>query len=249
MSCETWRDKLDTYVDGFGSPADQDAFEAHLRTCPGCAADAISRLQMKRLTRAAAARYSPSPEFRARLEEGISPKCPPRWTFGWMPRFAVASILLVLMALGVTLWFRHTTRAEAFAELVDLHVATLASSNPVDVVSTDRHTVKPWFQGRLPFTFNLPDLQNSPFKLLGGRVAYFEQNPAAQLLLQVRSHHLSVFIVQDRPGIFPIGMGSTARELAFNIETWTDGGLRYIIVSDVAPSDVHDLRQLLQSAQ
>ena len=58
------------------------------------------------------------------------------------------------------------------SELADLHVATLASSNPVDVVSTDRHTVKPWFAGKIPFTFNLPELQDSPFVLVGGRVSY-----------------------------------------------------------------------------
>jgi len=249
MTCDETRQKLDAYVDGAGSPAELAAFEDHVRGCPACAADAIRRMQMKRLTRAAAARYTPSPEFRARLEKSIQSKRPPGWTFGWMPRFAAAAVLLVLLGLGATLWIRHSNREEAFAELVDLHVATLASANPVDVVSTDRHTVKPWFQGKLPFTFNLPELQNSSFKLIGGRVAYFEQNPAAQLLFQIRNHDLSVFILQDRPGMFPIGMGSTARELAFNMETWTDGGLRYIIVSDVAPSDVHDLTLLLKSAR
>ena len=249
MNCDSIRAKLDWYADGEGSPNELADFEAHLRTCPACAADAIGRLQMKRVTRAAAARYTPSAEFRARLEKSIQPKRAPSWTFGWMPRFAVAAAFIVLLALGLTIWLRHSTREEAFAELVDLHVATLASSNPVDVVSTDRHTVKPWFQGKLPFTFNLPELQNSSFKLIGGRVAYFEQSPAAQLLFQIRNHDLSVFILQDRSGMFPIGMGSTARELAFNMETWTDGGLRYIVVSDVAPADIHALRELLQGAR
>jgi anti-sigma factor RsiW len=248
MSCELWRDKLDAYVDGASAPQELAAFEAHLRTCPRCAADAVARLQMKRLTRTAGVRYAPSPGFRTKIEKTIQPKRPPAWTFGWMPRVAVAAILLVLVALGVTLWIRHTTRQEAFAELVDLHVATLASPNPVDVVSSDRHTVKPWFQGKLPFTFNLPEFQGSSFKLVGGRVAYFEHNPAAQLLFQVRNHDLSVFILQDRPGMFPVAMGSTARELAFNIETWTQGGLRYLIVSDVAPADVQALSELLKKA-
>jgi anti-sigma factor RsiW len=248
MTCDAWRDKLDAYVDGAGSPEELANSEAHLRTCPACAADAISRLQMKRTTRAAAARYSPSPEFRARIEKSIQPKRPPAWTFGWMPRLGVAAVLVLLLALGVTLWIRHSTREEAFAELVDLHVTTLASSNPVDVLSSDRHTVKPWFQGKLPFTFNLPELPGSSYKLIGGRVAYFEHNPAAQLLFQIRSHDLSVFILQDRPGLFPIGMGSTARELAFNMETWTEGGLRYVVVSDVTPGDVHALCQLLKDA-
>jgi hypothetical protein len=59
-------------------------------------------------------------------------------------------------------------QGQTFAELADLHVATLASATPVDVISTDRHTVKPWFQGKIPFTFNLPELANTPFTLEGG---------------------------------------------------------------------------------
>ncbi len=84
------------------------------------------------------------------------------------------------------------------SELVDQHVATLASSNPVDVVSTDRHTVKPWFEGKIPFTFNLPDLQGSPFALAGGRVAYVKQSPGAELIFRIRQHQISVFIFQER---------------------------------------------------
>lgn len=65
------------------------------------------------------------------------------------------------------------------SEVADLHIATLASANPIDVVSTDRHTVKPWFAGKIPFTFNLPELQNSPFTLLGAKVSYLNQSPGA----------------------------------------------------------------------
>ncbi len=78
MTCDLWRDKVDTYVDGAGSPEELANVEAHLRTCPACAADAISRLQMKRMTRAAAARYSPSPEFRARIRKEHSAEAPAR---------------------------------------------------------------------------------------------------------------------------------------------------------------------------
>ncbi len=72
MTCDPWRDKLDAYVDGDASQEDLASMEAHLRTCPSCAADALSRLQMKRMTQAAAtARYTPSPEFRLRIEKSI----------------------------------------------------------------------------------------------------------------------------------------------------------------------------------
>ncbi len=174
-----------------------------------------------------------------------------------MPAFAVAAVALVLLVvgLGLTAWMHHAAREQALAELVDMHVATLASANPVDVISTDRHTVKPWFQGKLPFTFDLPELQNSPFKLIGGRIMYFEHSPGAQLLFQVRSHHLSVFIMQNQilqnqPSMFPLAVGVTsARELAFNVETWSEGGLRYFVISDASPADVHALGELLRNAK
>ena len=119
----------------------------------------------------------------------------------------------------------------------------------MDVVSSDRHTVKPWFQGKLPFTFNLPELQTSPFRLIGGRLTYFEQSPGAQLLFEVGKHQISVFIFQNRDELNRLNSGSSlSRKLVFNTETWQDGGLWYFVLGDASPSDVHDLSELLRSA-
>jgi|SRR5438445_13863468 len=63
---------------------------------------------------------------------------------------------------------------------------------------TDRHTVKPWFQGKIPFAFDLPELQNSEFSLLGGRMTYLDQTPGAHLIYDARKHHISVFVFQER---------------------------------------------------
>ena len=121
------------------------------------------------MTQAAAARYSPSPNSDAHREKYPAE---PQTSLDICLDASVGrcgSVALVLIfALG-PVDASHSAREQALAELVDLHVATLASANPVDVISTDRHTVKPWFQGKLPFTFNLPELQNSSFKLVGGR--------------------------------------------------------------------------------
>jgi anti-sigma factor RsiW len=248
MTCDPWQEKLDAYVDGDGSQAEFASLQSHLRTCPSCAADALGRLQMKRMTQAAAARYSPSPQFRLRLEKKIQTSRKPVWSFAWMPRLA-AVVALVLIIASAALWMRHSAREQTLAELLDLHVATMASANPVDVISTDRHTVKPWFQGKLPFTFNLPELQNSSFKLVGGRVMYFKHSPGAQLLFELRNHQLSVFILQDQPGMIPLAMGVTAaREMAFNVETWSESGLRYVVMGDASPSDIHELSELLRVA-
>jgi anti-sigma factor RsiW len=130
-----------------------------------------------------------------------------------------------------------------------MHVATLASANPVDVISTDRHTVKPWFAGRIPFSFNLPELLNSEFTLAGGRVAYFHHSPGAQLLFHLRKHELSVFIFQEEAGELPFSAGElTSTKLAFRMESWSEGGLRYFIVGDAAAADVHALSELMKRA-
>ena len=126
-------------------------------------------------------------------------------------------------------------------------VTVRASANPVDVVSTDKHTVKPWFAGKLPFSFNLPELQNSSFTLAGGRVVYFEHSSGAQLLFNVRKHQLSVFIFKDEQQKLPFYEGTaTATRLALHMESWSEGGLRYFIVSDAPASDVHALSELMR---
>jgi anti-sigma factor RsiW len=244
MTCELWQSKLDAYVDESCPPDERDALEQHLRTCQSCSAEALGRLQMKRAVRAAAARYTPSPKFRLRVEKGIQSKPKPRWVFRllpWATAFAAAFLFVVIPS---ALWMRHSIHEQSLAQLVDMHVATLASTNPVDVVSTDRHTVKPWFQGKLPFTFNLPELENSPYKLVGGRLVYFDHRPAAQLLYQLNKHELSVFIVQ---GSGSPGTPANARENGFRIETWSRAGLHYVVVSDAGAADVHALGELFRA--
>jgi anti-sigma factor RsiW len=152
------------------------------------------------------------------------------------------------MLVPAAFWLQHLRSEQVLSELADLHVSTLASANPVDVVSSDRHTVKPWFQGKLPFTFNLPDVQTSPFKLIGGRLTYFQQSPGAQLLYEMGKHQISVFIFQNRPELSRFAGSSLRRQLAFNTETWVDGGLWYFVLGDASPSDIHDLSELLRSA-
>jgi anti-sigma factor RsiW len=249
MNCDLVRNQLDAYVDDACTPEQLAAFEDHLRTCASCAAEALGRLQFKRATRAAAAaQFVPSPEFRVRIEKSVRKSRKAFWKTAWIPGLATA-LTLVLIALSAVVLTRHQARERALTELLDLHVATLASANPVDVVSTDRHTVKPWFQGKLPFTFNLPELQDSSFKLLGGKLVYFNHSPGAQLLFDLRKHQLSVFILQDQPGSASLPAAVTASSVrGFSIEIWTQAGLRYVVISDTNTADVHALADLLKAA-
>jgi anti-sigma factor RsiW len=256
MNCDLGRMKLDAYADESLPPEELAAMEDHLRACPSCAAEALAKIQVKRATRAAAAQYALSPQFQMRpgfrlqIEESIHKDRKPLRRSAWLPWSAASAIALALIALSAILINRHVAREQAVAELLDLHVATLASPNPVDVASTDKHTVKPWFQGKLPFTFNLPDLDNSPYKLLGGKLVYFRHNPGAQLLYELRKHQLSVFIVQDQSGAIPLGTSLTSTsEKGFSVETWSQSGLRYVVIGDTSPADVSSLSDLLRAAQ
>jgi anti-sigma factor RsiW len=247
MACDAWREKVDLYLDGELAPAEAGALNAHMRTCADCAADALARVQLKRAVAGAGNRYQPSAQLRSKIAASLATK--PQHSAGWWWKvIAVPVVLVVILSVAVSL---HEQSAEAgrqrtYSELTDLHVASLASTTPFDIVSTDRHTVKPWFQGKVPFTFNLPELQGSDFTLLGGRLTYLDQSPGAHLIYQLRKHEISVFIFQDR------GSRSASPEpvhkLSFNMESWTQDGLRYFVVGDVGQGDIAALSKLLRGA-
>jgi len=203
---------------------------------------------MKRSIQAAGRRYTPSAEFRKRMQQKIVSR--PRRSFGlgWTFAAAAAAIIVVGTLTSVYLGTR-SGKDQVFSEIADLHVETLASSSPVDVISTDRHTVKPWFQGKIPFAFNLPELQNTGFSLLGGRMTYLDQTPGAHLIYDAGKHHISVFVFQERS--LPARLDKdpvSPKQLTFNMETWTQGGLRYFVIGDASAANIDSLAKLFKAA-
>jgi anti-sigma factor RsiW len=249
MVCDL-RTKLDTYLDGELSSEEMRSFDHHVHSCPTCGADALARVLLKRSIQTVGTRFTPSPEFRKRVQLRIQAK-PHRSGFGiaWMMASAVIAVLVVV-GLATTYRARGSAGTEqVYSEVADLHVGMLASSAPVDVVSTDRHTVKPWFQGRIPFAFDLPELQNSEFSLVGGRMTYLAQTPGAHLVYEVGKHQISVFVFRE--GSLRVRLDENApvkKELPFNVETWTHGDLRYFVIGDASALDVSKLAELLKRA-
>jgi anti-sigma factor RsiW len=247
MVCESWKETLDTYLDGELSEADMRTFDTHVRSCHSCSADTLTRVQMKRAIHVAGRRFTPSAEFRRRVQRSIVPKPQRSLGLGWMFALA-AAVIIAVGAVTSTYVGTRSDRGQVFSEIADLHVATLASSSPVDVISTDRHTVKPWFQGKIPFAFDLPELQNSGFSLLGGRMTYLDQTPGAHLIYDVRKHHISVFVFQERSLRARLDENSLAPEhLSFNMETWSQGGLRYFVIGDASAADIDNLAKLFKA--
>jgi anti-sigma factor RsiW len=254
MVCDGWTEKLDAYFDGELPACEARALQQHLRECATCAADGLAKVQQKLALKASGQRFVPDPAFRARIERSIAARRPSA-TFasgrrGWLPVFEIATVAAVLL-IGAALFLTlHRGRGEQrlISELVDQHVATLASANPVDVISTDRHTVKPWFAGKIPFTFNLPELQGSPFVLVGGRISYLSQSPGAELIFRLRQHQISVFIFQDKE-LTDVRENETVRTaLSFEVRNWRHNGLCYFVVGDASPQDLDKLSELLKAA-
>jgi anti-sigma factor RsiW len=249
MNCETWQSKLDAYADAELPAETMRSMAEHLSGCPVCTAEIVQIMQLKRVTATAGKRYTPAPELRARVRRQIAAK-PARGRWQWALGLALAAVVVIGLGLAIVLPSRTAARDQLIAGLVDRHITALASASPVDVVSSDRHTVKPWFQGKLAFTFNPPDLAGSPFTLVGGRMVFVDGEPGAHLICDVRKHHISILIFEDR-GDFGRLLPSAERSWrsrAFNVEAWSRAGLRYFLVSDAAPEDLGGLAELWKRA-
>ncbi len=248
MTADRWQPQIDRYLDGELSGEELRDMEQHLRECAPCAGEALQKLRWKRATKVAGQRYVASPAFRQRINaQAAGERRSSNW-WVWKTVFAFAAIALILLVVWLDYSNRQSRSQQLLTELVDVHVANLAASTPVDVVSSDRHTVKPWFQGKVPFTFSLPDLQGSPFTLVGGRVVYLNHEPGAQLIFDMRSHHISVFIFREQAGFAVPASQSSGEVLNFNLDWWSANGLRYFVVGDASRSYIEQLSGLLKQA-
>jgi anti-sigma factor RsiW len=248
MTCVEWQEKLDAYLDGELSLADARAVAEHLRSCADCAAECLSRAQMRLAVRSAGERYKPETAFRARIEKQFTSSQSSSKSRLWFPVLA-GSLVVVAVLMFILIIGRQPKPDLLLGELADLHVATLASSNPVDVASTDRHTVKPWFEGKIPFTFNLPELQDTGFSLVGGKVAYLSQAPGAELIFRIRQHQISVFIFQERVWRGIRSVNDVQNVKSFGARTWTHNDLRYFVIGDVGGPDLDRLAGLMKAAE
>jgi anti-sigma factor RsiW len=256
-------DQLNAYIDGELPPAEQQGIEQHLASCHACTLRVFSATKLKAVTSRAGQRFTPRPEALARLiaqlhsqsEPQSQPQPKPTARIYSMrpasirPAAWAALAAAILLAISLLGWRQlHQTNTLA-AELLDQHLATLSSAATPQVISTDRHTVKPWFQGRLPFSFNLPDATALPpdTTLKGADLTYLNGQPAALLLFTIHKHEVSFFLTQRSSSPTLTALPSTLA--GFNLRTATTPDLRMIAVSDVNPSDLDNLMAALVQAQ
>jgi anti-sigma factor RsiW len=244
--------ELSAYIDGELPLAEQQGIDQHLTTCHPCTLRVLSATQLKAATARAGQRFAPPPEALARLTAKLhsqtqaqTPQPPQQKTariFSIRPAAAWSTLAAALiLTVSLTGWRQlHQTNTLA-AELLDQHLATLSTAATPQVISTDRHTVKPWFQGRLPFSFNLPDTEALPPDtiLKGADLAYLDGKPAAQLLFTIHKHQVSVFLTQRATTPNLITLPPTRS--GFTLHTATTPDLQITAISDVNPADLDAL--------
>jgi anti-sigma factor RsiW len=231
---------LNAFVDGELAGSEHAMVEGHLRGCGLCGLHVRAAMQLKSATARSGRRFTPSAQTLTRLTAGVEAKPRPRvWPAAWA---AVAAAIVLAVALAV--WRPLRPADTLSAELLDQHLATLSSGATPQVISSDRHTVKPWFQGRLPFSFSLPEILPADTRLKGADLAFVNGQPAALLLFTVHKHEVSVFLYQHtgRPAL-PAGRSG------FVIRSAEANNLTIIAVSDLNPTELGVLLAALVSAQ
>lgn len=233
------------YVDGELDPANALELEQQLANDPRLAAE---RERIEALRRVIAERLPPEaapPGLAGRIEAAVGARTAPARIASHPSWRALAASVLVAAFLGSGATWLALSPAPADADMVVAnHVRALMAPHPVDVDSSDRHTVKPWFSGRIPEAPRVVDLSNDGFALIGGRIDVIGRTPVPTLVYRVRQHLISVSAL---PAGRAVAMPE-AQIAGYNVESWTDNGVAYWAVSNVAAADLNAFVKAFRAA-
>ena len=251
MTCDEAHQLLHAYVDDELDIATALRMESHLPDCPACRKE-LERAQVVRTAIAQPAVYYPAPSaLRERLKRAIQAEAgeretPPnmRISLPWWKRPMVfsglAAALFLMIGLSVLLLTPHAPH-DQIAELVGSHVRSLEADHLLDVKSTDQHTVKPWFAGKLEFSPPVVDLSAEGYPLIGGRLDYLAQQKVAALIYRRNKHVINLFI-------WP---GETSSEVSskqgFNLIRFECKGMICSAVSDLNLGELQQFADLFKA--
>jgi anti-sigma factor RsiW len=244
--------QLDAYLDGELATGDARELEAHLAQCPECTRFRDGRLELRAAISARVPAFQASDTLRKRVRAALGvaarERAPRRVTVGgaWRPLAVAASLAIV--AVGSWRLALQRGAGETLAdEVLASHIRSLMPGHLTDVPSTDQHTVKPWFNGRLDFSPPVYDFSGRGYPLLGGRLDYVDGRAVAALVYGRRQHLINEFLWPAARG--PAAVPSTGTRQGYHLLHWTTGDYNYWVVSDLGLPELRDFAALLQQAE
>jgi anti-sigma factor RsiW len=247
LECGQVHGLIDAAVDGELDLLARLSFDAHLADCPDCAAVYAARRQMVTRLRDHAERHVAPEALRARVLAALPneatpgnrrPVIPRRWLVG-----GACGGSLAALAASLVLFLAAPSPPDLLdRDLVAAHIRSLMPDHLTDVASTDQHTVKPWFDGRLALSPPVPNLAEEGFPLIGGRLDYVDQHTAAALVYRRAKHVINLF-VWTLPGA-PDHAPDLDNRNGYNILRWVKNGEAYAAVSDVNRVDLEAFQRL-----
>ncbi len=236
MTCSEAGGLLDARLDDELDMAGAASIDLHLSECPACAARYAALRSLHQQIAAADLACVPGPALERKLAARFPRARKPLFA-GWLRIGALAAAAVGAVVLIVAIpTVRNSAETNAIAaEVLDNHLRALLPMHPVDVPSSDQHTVKPWFQGKTGFSPPVPDLSAEGFVLTGGRLEVIDRQPAAAIVYRRREHVISLYVSPSPEA----DIGTRLLDLGgYHLLHWTQNGLSYWAVSDVASADL-----------
>ena len=248
MDCELTSQSLHGYLDGELDAVRAAEFERHLESCPECLAELESQESLRASLQQAQLRERAPLGLRKKILQELpkparTTRFAPNWSWQWL---AVAAVLL--LAIGGLGWQISSSRLsfsaqqQLSAEIVDAHVRSLQPGHLSDVISTDQHTVKPWFNGKVDFAVPVRDFADEGFPLQGGRLEEIDGKTVAALIYGRRKHEVNLFVWPENASDESVHASSVR---GYQLLCWRKAGMKYWLASDLAEPDLEVLQHLL----
>jgi anti-sigma factor RsiW len=239
---------LPAYVDQELGIVDALAVERHLQTCDACRREIEEQRSVSERVHAAGVYVDAPAAVRMRVLASL-PGHPPRRTGrvswpAWWPRAMTALAVLLALGWGVSAYRASPARQGLTEELVASHVRSLQVDHLADVASSDQHTVKPWFVGKLDFAPPVIDTAQLGFPLVGGRLDYLGGRNVAALVYRRNRHPINLYVW---PGSGTPSAPQATQWQGYHLVRWSDGNMNYSAVSDLAESDLAQFVQAVRA--
>ena len=224
--------------------------ETHAAACPNCAAELAQHREMHQAMRSANLRLAASEALRSRVEAAIPTPAAPALAptrRSLLQGFAFGTALSAAVAASVVfVVVRSDQDQRVLGDVVSAHLRSLQAEHLTDVPSSDQHTVKPWFNGRLGMAPPVADLTAQGFTLLGGRLDYIDGKPVAAIVYRRRVHIINLFVAVAADSHHAAARSEVVQ--GFNTLRWSDQGLRFIAISDIGSDELRDFHTKFEVA-